>query len=339
MTDVVDQSAFTLPERVIPIPRSLSPEARAALEAAAATPRTPFPDPADDDGWRAHVATQRGVELQYVPPGSAAAYARQIGVRLDIRDVGGVPVDIAAPDGWAADDRRAVLFLHGGAWMQGGGEMAMMMAIVEASNLGLPCWGVDYRMLPEHPFPAHLDDCLTAYRAIIEEHGASHVAVTGMSAGGNLAAALVLRVRDEGLEPPAAVAMWTPSVDLTRDGDTWHTLDGLDPIIGQHMGTAMDYYARGHDPKHPYLSPLFGELAGFPPAILVSGTRDGLLSDTVRFHRALRRAGVSAELHVFEGMPHIGFPSMTAVSPEDLERNAEIRGFIHSHLTTKERAR
>lgn len=332
MTDIDDRPTFTLPERSIPIPRSLSQQARDALEAGAKMPRTPLPDPSDDDAWRAHVATQRGVELQYVPEGSAAAYAEQRGVDLVVRDVGGVPVYVATPAEWAPQDPRTVLFLHGGAWMQGGGEMARMMTVLEAANLGLRCWGVDYRMLPEHPFPAHLDDCLTAYRALIDEHGAAHVAVSGMSAGGNLAAALVLRARDEGLEPPAAVAMWTPSVDLTRDGDTWHTVDGLDPIVGRHMGMAMDYYARGNDPKNPYLSPLFGELTGFPPAILVSGTRDGLLSDTILFHRALRRAGVSAELHVFEAMPHIGFPSMDAVSPEDLERNAEIRGFIHARL-------
>ncbi|WP_235736470.1 alpha/beta hydrolase [Nocardioides alcanivorans] len=188
-------------------------------------------------------------------------------------------------------------------------------------------WSPDYRMPPRHPFPAALDDCFALYRQAVEQYGAANVVVSGASAGGNLAAAVLLRAKDEGLAMPAGLVLLTPEVDLTESGDTFRTNAGID-----FLGSAMDInlvYAAGRELTHPHLSPLFGDLTDFPPTFLQSGTRDLLLSNTVRMHRALRRAGVAAELHVFEAMPHGTFSGAT---PEDQEVRAETRRFERACL-------
>ena len=153
-------------------------------------------------------------------------------------------------------------------------------------------WAVDYRMPPDHPFPAGLDDCLTVYEALLADHRPEEIIVGGASAGGNLAAALILRARDDGLPLPAAAVLMTPGVDLTASGDSLQTNRGLDPLIPDGSSPAFGMYAAGHDLTDPYVSPLYGDFTkGFPPTILTTGTRDMLLSDTVRMHRALRVGG------------------------------------------------
>jgi acetyl esterase/lipase len=184
-------------------------------------------------------------------------------------------------------------------------------------------------MPPDHPFPAALDDCLATYRALLQERPPDQIIVGGASAGGNLTAALVLRARDEGLPLPAAVALFTPAVDLTEAGDSHQTNLGLDPLLPGSARPAFLLYAAGHDLTHPYLSPLNGDFTkGFPPTILTTGTRDMLLSDTVRMHRALRAAGIAAELHVTEAAGHGGFMGM---APEDEEILREVRRFADTH--------
>ena len=148
----------------------------------------------------------------------------------------------------------------------------------------------------------------------------------GVSAGGTLSAALILRARDEGLPMPAAAVLLTPGTDLSQSGDTFHTNLGVDTVITRSDPGALLLYAGGHDLRDPYVSPVFGDFSpGFPPTLLASGTRDILLSDTVRMHRALRAAHVPAELHVLEAAPH-GF--FRGQAPEDRELDREVRAFI-----------
>lgn len=159
-------------------------------------------------------------------------------------------------------------------------------------------------MPPNHPFPAGLDDAMDAYRFMLERYEPQHVAIEGSSAGANLAAAMILRARDEGLPMPGACALHTAALDLTHSGDSFATNAVIDVVLRGPQLQTMLLYAGGHDMRHPYLSPIFADFGkGFPPTILVSGTRDLLLSPTVMMHRALRRADVEAELHVFEAMP------------------------------------
>jgi acetyl esterase/lipase len=185
-------------------------------------------------------------------------------------------------------------------------------------------------MPPDHPYPTPLDDCLAAYRFLLTERPAERVVVAGASAGGNLAAAMLLRAREDGLPMPGALVLLSPEVDLTESGDTFATNVGVDYVLLDGLGQSIALYAGGHDLTDPLLSPLFGDLTGFPPTFLQSGTRDLFLSNTVRMHRALRDHGVDAELHVWEAMPHGGFFGTT---PEDEQVSTELERFLSRALT------
>jgi epsilon-lactone hydrolase len=282
--------------------------------------------PALDDvtGWKAYV-TETDDFVRSMMGDIAAGFKGSI----EERDIGPCPLYTVTPDGVAPSDRRVFLDVHGGAWVLGGGDLSKRTAIASADAIGISVWSVDYRMPPDHPFPTPLEDCLTAYRVLLDERRPDEVIVGGTSAGGNLAAALILRARDEGLPLPAAVIFNTGAFDLTGSGDSWQTNDGLDNVLSGPVEPCTELYAGGHDRGEPYISPLFGDLAGLPPVILLSGTRDRLLSDNVRMHRALRQAGVEAELHVWEAAGHGGFLGM---APEDAERFAELRRFAEAHL-------
>jgi monoterpene epsilon-lactone hydrolase len=179
---------------------------------------------------------------------------------------------------------------------------------------------------PHHPYPAALDDCLAVYVQLLEERSPQDIFVGGASAGGNLAAALMVRAKDEGLPLPTALVLLTPEVDLTESGDSFETNRYADNVLGSLMPANL-LYANGHDLADPYISPLFADVTGFPPTFLQAGTRDLYLSNTVRMHRKLRAVGVEAELHVFEAMPHGGFGG----APEDFELRIELRRFLDAH--------
>jgi len=322
MTAADSRAVFHLPARDIPVPTSVSEEAQAMLSAGPLVPPEAWPEPDDLDGWRARVAR---LDQQFLAMlGAATPPASQV----DEIDLGHCPVYVILPDDVSPDDRRVYLDIHGGAWTCGGGDACRLLARLLAPRFGARFWSVDYRMPPDHPYPAPLDDCLAAYRALLEVRRPEEIIVGGGSAGGNLAAALILRARDEGLPLPAAVVLLTPATDLTSSGDTWQTNLGLDTALTVTAAPAMRLYSGGHDLRDPYLSPLFGDLRQFPPVILTTGTRDVLLSDTVRLHRALLAADVPAELHVFEAAGHGMFMGR---APEDRDRDRQVRRFIDQH--------
>lgn len=326
MDDTAAQTTamLSLRARTIPAPASISPEAQAMLSQPRA--KTTYPEVGDAGAWRAWRA---GVEEQFAPMLLAAGQAP--GLEIHTGRLGGVTVYEAVPAEVSAALRNSVLLeIHGGAMVIMGGEFCRMTGAGVAARMGLRTVSVDYRMPPEHPYPAALDDCIAVYRALLETYAAGQIAVTGSSAGGNLAAALALRARDEGLPSPAALVLQSPEADLTESGDSFQTNLGVDPRLTGSLMPANLLYADGHDLRHPYLSPLFGTFDGsFPPTLLTTGTRDLFLSNTVRLHRVLRRAGIVADLHVFEAMPHGGFMG----APEDAEMHQEIRRFVHEQLS------
>jgi acetyl esterase/lipase len=189
---------------------------------------------------------------------------------------------------------------------------------------------VDYRMPPGHPFPVALEECFAVYEDLLRGDPERRIVVGGSSAGGNLAAAVTLLIRDRGLPLPAAVVLLTPEIDLTESGDTFRTNDLLDVTLKKGLPECNALYGAGRDLRDPYLSPLFADFGrGFPPTFIQSGTRDLFLSNSVLMHRKLRRAGVEAELHVWEAMPHGGFGFGSV--PENDEINDEVRHFIARH--------
>lgn len=298
----------------------LSETARRHIDRLGAT-QSNFPSPTDVEGWR-----------QFAALGSArifeshlAGVSEQANVQSDI--YADVPIARALPKNGARLQGKTVLDIHGGALVFMGGPFVEAMACQTAAKTGLETISVDYRMPPDHPYPAGLDDCCTVYRKLIEDIGPSNLTVVSASAGGNLAAAMLLRMRDEGRAMPSSLVLISPEIDLTESGDSFKTLAG---VAG--MGSLMpinELYAAGHPLDHPHVSPLFGNLHGFPPTLLQSGTRDLFLSNTVRMHRALLDAGCSAELHIWDAMPHGGFIG----APEDQQVDMQIRRFIDNNFS------
>lgn len=303
-----------------PAPKSVSEQAQRVLSLPDSLQAPSYPPLDDAQAWTSLVTMMDdGIRPFYetvLPPEDT--------FQVTNSSIGAITNYIIQPSHVHADE-TAPLFIeiHGGGLCMGGGELAWMAAASHAVGRNGVTWAPDYRMPPLHPFPAALDDLIEVYRAALSVRHPSEIVVSGASAGGNLAAALLVRVKDEGLPMPAALVLLTPELDLTESGDTFRTNDGIDMVLTSLMPINL-LYAGGEDLSHPYISPLFADLTGFPPTFLQSGTRDLFLSNTVRMHRALLRNGVDAELHVFEAMPHGGFGGTT---PEDDELRAEVRRF------------
>ena len=309
--------------REIPLPTSISPAAQAALAALAVHPMAPTPPPPLDDiaGWE---EDQRANDARMM----AALFAGQNPDAFPSRLLGGTTVYDVEPDDIDRQSRTVCLYIHGGGLTCGGGPLTPLMGGMAARTTGLRTISVDYRMPPHFPYPVPLDDCVAAYRGLLETTAPEDIIVAGGSAGGNLAPALVLRGRDEGLPLPRGLILLTPELDLTESGDSFETNMGVDFMLPRRLTPSILLYANGHDLTDPYLSPLFGDFTkGWPPTFLQTGTRDLFLSNTARFHRVLRNLDIPAELHVFEGMPHGGFG---AGSPEDDDLQQEVRRFIAS---------
>ncbi|MET8048371.1 alpha/beta hydrolase [Streptosporangium sp. NPDC005286] len=313
-----------VPARDIPVPASVSPEAQTMLSMGMLGPEPQWAALDDVQGWKKLIAEREAAVMAM--SGVGGAYN---GAQVEEEDLGGFTVFRITPDGVPHNDARVYLELHGGGFIQDGGMIACSRAVDTAKSLQAQVWAVDYRMPPDHPYPAAVDDCVAAYRQLLKERSPEKIVIGGPSAGGNLAAATILKARAEGLPLPAACVMISPVTDLTESGDTWNTNEGVDTVMRGSFLPCFELYAGGHDLRDPFLSPVYGDLTkGFPPTILTSGTRDKLLSDTVRFHRALCGAGIETELHVFEAFGHAGFLGM---APEDAERGGEVNRFAHEH--------
>jgi acetyl esterase/lipase len=310
-------SEFTglqVPAFTLPVPTSISPQAQAFLSAAAQ--RIAAGPPSGDQREAAERA------LQLLRPRAAAFKGT-----TETIDLGnGALLYRVLPERRSGRRAEVAYFdIHGGGFTAGGGEMCRILAMLRAADYGVEVWSVDYRLAPQHPYPAALDDCMAAWRQVLKHRKPGDIVAAGSSAGGNLVAAMLLRARDESLPLPAALLMLTPAVDMTGAGDSRIANRYHDVNLYGGGGDGPASYADGADKTHPYLSPVNGNFGkGWPPTLLSSGTRDLLLSDTVRMHRALRKAGVRAELHVTEAGGHGGF---MGTAPEDLDLMAECRRF------------
>ena len=323
---------WRIPARELPLPAAASAALREALAAG------PVPDvaaargsvPADAQAW-VRLARERDAAAAR----AVQRLARRLSVRIEPTWVGGVRAYWVRPPEPAAYRGRAMMYLHGGAYVFNAGLAGQAEPVLIAARVGIPVLSVDYRMPPTHPFPAALDDALAAWRGAIEDHAPESMALGGSSAGGGLALALVHRLKALALPLPGALYLGTPWSDLSKTGDSYWINEGVDRLLVTYdgaLGAAARLYAGGRDLKDVLISPVYGDFTGFPPTTLVTGTRDLFLSLTVRVHRRLREAGVEAELNVYEGLSHGDYMGLRN-TPESRQVYRELDEFLRRHLS------
>lgn len=326
---LAQEESRTIDARDVPIPAAAS---QALRDSIAAMPTMPIANTAPSTAaeWEEFVQQRDGAA-----DGTLQPLAMAYNVTVEQFEVEGVPIYRVQPDSVDPrhEDHRFV-YVHGGAYVLGGGEAGVMEAVLIASRARIQVLAVDYRMPPAHPFPAAVDDAVAVYRHVLENRPAGAVALGGTSAGGGLTLATVHRLIELGVDVPGAIYLGTPWADLTDVSDTLHTNEAVDRVLLTYDGwlsAAARLYAGNHELTHRLISPVYGDFDGFPPTYLVSGTRDMLLSDTVRVHRKLREAGVVADLNVYEGLSHADY-MIVANSPESEQVYAELGAFLADHL-------
>jgi len=306
-----------------PIPKSISAEARAVYEAAPDSLDYAPVDPATINEIR------KTVRAEFEP--AAQLTLERTGVRLEEVEINGVPAMAVHPkESQRRSVRHAILYFYGGGHITGSPFEDLPISATIAAGLGVTVFAPHYRLTPEHPYPAALEDALASYRGLLETYEPSRLAVVGESAGGNLAVSALLSIRDAGEDMPQATALLSPWVDLADQSDSRVVLDGLDPALGCVTPAALAY-ADGRDLTDPGISPVYADFGpGFPPTVITTGTRDYLSGDCARLSTAMRLAGVDVRLHLWEGMWHLFefYPDV----PEAKQSLAEITAFLAKQL-------
>jgi acetyl esterase/lipase len=283
--------------RVVPPPSTISPEAQKFLNALAQVPKRSSPETlaerrAHTDAWRA----KDSAEARRIYP-----------VSIEETSIAGVRTDIitplATPDAYR---KRVLINLHGGGFNSDSGSLIEGIPIANLAMIKVV--SVYYRLAPENPFPAAVDDVVAVYKELLKTYKPQSIGIFGTSAGAILTCEVTVRLKQLGLPLPAALGIFSGLADFSQPGESRqiYTLTGLpgeiEPTDPRHLPD--DAYVGKTDRRDPVLSPLFADLHGMPPALLVTSLRDLLLSETAILHRALLRAGNDAQLVVFEALPH-----------------------------------
>lgn len=247
---------------------------------------------------------------------------------ISLGGVGGE--SLMRPDG---DSEKALLYLHGGAWVTGSPQSYRVLTSHLAHLTGVTVYSLDYRLAPEHPYPAGLDDCMAAYRALLAKGiFPENIVIAGDSAGGNLALALALRLKDEKIPQPAALAVFSPVTDLTASGESYRTNAKNDVVFSPDlMPRFAPIYAPNADLRDPYVSPLFGDPKGLPSTLFQVAGTELLLDDSVRMAEKMRIAGISVTLDVWPGLWHVWHLS-GAVLPEAVQAIEKAAEYIRKHV-------
>jgi len=227
--------------------------------------------------------------------------SKRFGVDVGKARIAGVPVKLVHRRGTGtASDKRLLINFHGGGFMVDSGSLTETIPI--AGLTGIPVVSVMYRMAPEHPFPAAVEDALAVYKEALAQRSPGKIGIYGTSAGAVLTLQLLARIKAEGLPMPAAAGFFSGSGDLALPGDCEGFLPSI--LADRSAPDTLADYSAGTERTNPLLSPIYGDLSGLPPMLLMTSTRDQLLSQTVIADLALRRAGVKTDLRVYEGMMH-----------------------------------
>ncbi|UVM52905.1 MULTISPECIES: alpha/beta hydrolase [unclassified Pseudomonas] len=227
-----------------------------------------------------------------------------------------------------------LLYLHGGGYSFGSARAYRPLISQLAARSRIRTLCIDYRLAPEHPFPAAIQDALGVYRALLEKGvSAEHLVLAGDSAGGGLCMALMLAAKAAGLPLPAAAVLMSPWVDMAQTGESWNLQKDRDPLLGPLAGKTLmsDTYLQGAEPLNPLASPLYGDLQSLPPVLIQVGSRECLLDDSTRLASRLATAEVAVHLDVWPGMIHV-FQSMGDQLEEARRALDQISAFLLRHL-------
>jgi monoterpene epsilon-lactone hydrolase len=284
---------------------------------------------------RAAPKTSGPVPIEQMRAGFAALMATfpiPPGVRRSPAELAGRPAVVVEPEHAARPG--TILYFHGGSFLAGSPDTAMVLTANLVARTGVGAVSLDYRLAPEHPFPAAIEDCVAAYRALLERGtDPASIVFAGDSAGGGLTVTTCLAARDAGLPMPAAIVAFSAGLDHTRTGASMTTKEGVDPFFsGADMRRTGEMYLAGQDPDQPLLAPAVrADLTGLPPILLQVGTDELLLDDSVRLAGRARDAEVDVILDVTAGVPHVfqAYAGTLTEADQALDRAAL---FLTQHL-------
>jgi epsilon-lactone hydrolase len=257
-------------------------------------------------------------------------------VTVTAATLGGVPTAEITIDG--IEPRHVVLYFHGGVYVLGDAFQAANLASQVGRRTRAKVISVDYRLAPEHPYPAAVDDALAAYEALLHNGTApSDIAFAGESAGGGLAVATLVNARDHGLPLPAAAFVMSPYADLTLAGTTMQTKGEVDVLMSrENLQSRVTDYTAGQDAALGLISPIFADLSGLPPLIIQAGTHEVLLDDAVRLARQAATADVEVTLDITPGVPHV-FQTFSPILDEAAAALDRAGQLLSAHLAAEER--
>jgi acetyl esterase/lipase len=336
MTDT-ESGGLELGPRVLPPPGGAGDLLREAIEASSVADRAAELGivPADEIEWLQFI-----VESEAEGEAEVMAAVERLPVSVQPGAIAGVDTFHVVPD-WVdeAHEDHLLVHVHGGAYVLGGGVSGTAEAIALVLGTGIRAISIDYRMAPHHPYPAAVDDVIAVYQHLLSERSARSIAMGGSSAGGGITLTAIQQLIEQGAEMPAALFIGTPGADLTATGDSFSINQGVDrhiPTLDGFIDAAVRLYAGNLDVADPRISPIYGDFEGFPPTLLVSGTRDLFLSNTVRTHTKLRQAGAEADLLVYEGMAHADYLHVPTAAGS-LHFYEELNAFLVKHLRASAR--
>jgi len=320
-TSYIDADGTARVTRVMPVPQDLSPEAQKFIS-------HQVPDEAPPESLEAR---RKGLDAWEVR--SREEWSKICPVKIEETKIAGVPVHVVTPEGrqLVGNRDKVLINLHGGGFNGDSGSYSESIPI--ASYTGIKVVAVMYRLAPEHPFPAGVDDAIAVYKELLKRYTPDHIAIYGTSAGATVTAEVAVKLKRLMLPMPAALGIFSTVSDFSGMGDSYsmYTLTGLSGHIApQHGGVHDPYYVGSTDSKDLVLSPIYADLHGLPPALFITSGRDALLSSTTNLHRAYLRAGVDARLVVFDALPHAFWyhPEL----PESIEANHIMADFFVKHL-------
>jgi monoterpene epsilon-lactone hydrolase len=310
----IDSDGTAHIKRAIPVPKTISPDAYALL--------------ASGKRWTPEPGTKQAADFDEK---LNATYP----VDITETTLDGVACKVVIPKRVSAIKQdRVLICLHGGGFTSDSGSTLEGTTIAALS--GMKVIAAEYRLAPQHPFPAAVDDAVAVYKYLLKQYAPTKIGIYGTSAGAVLTAQMAVRSRTLGLPLPAVLGFFSGYVDLARYGDSrfFYGTNGFTNfglMLPALKGLGMVPYVGDHDRHDPVLSPMYADLKGFPPTLCMTSTRDHCLSGTVDFHRALLRASVDARLMVFDAMPHAFWYLFDL--PESREALEAQANFLDRHLT------